>query len=78
MFHYIRHIHFCSIDSCLGQRLIQQFSRRPDKRMTSPILLIAGLFADEHDPGVGCSFAENCLRRILPEVTGLAACGGLP
>jgi len=40
------------------------------------VFLVAGLFADQHDPGSLRAFAEHGLGRTLPERTG-AAIGGL-
>src|SRR5579864_5647694 len=78
MFHHVRHVYFCSINASLDEGLIQEFPRRPNKRMTSPILLISRLLADEHDLSRRGSFTEDGLSSVPPEVTGLAACSRLP
>jgi hypothetical protein len=49
--------------------------RRPHERLAGKILLVAGLFADQHHSGSLRAFAEHGLRRVLPEMTGAAAAG---
>jgi len=39
------------IDADFRQRLVEDSSGRPDKRVAGAILVVARLFADEHDPG---------------------------
>src|SRR5437588_10083778 len=69
-------VNLSAVDACLNQSLIQQLSRRSDKRMPRKILLIAGLLAHEHDRSVGRTLAENCLCRVLPQVTSPAILSG--
>src|SRR5207249_20977 len=40
-----------AIDAGLGERPIEQLAGRADKRMPGEILLVARLFADQHQPG---------------------------
>jgi hypothetical protein len=41
-----------AIDAGLGERSIEQLAGRSDKRTPREILLIARLFADQHQPGI--------------------------
>ena len=46
--------------------------RRPDERLALAVLLVAGLLADQDDPGRGRPFPEHRLGRGLVEGTALA------
>ena len=50
MFDDIRQVNFRPFNCCFFHRLVEQSARRADKGMTGQVFLIAGLFADEHDP----------------------------
>ena len=43
---------------------VEHASRRPDERPALFVLLIAGLFADQHDERMGRSFTGYDLRRF--------------
>jgi len=68
MFNYVRDVDGAATDARFGERLIKNPARRPDERPAYPVLLIAGLFADQHDGGFLGPLAENRLGRISPEV----------
>ncbi len=49
------------------ESLIKDLTGRSDEGTTRQILLVARLFADEHDPGIRRSLAEHRLGRLLVE-----------
>lgn len=65
-------IDLVALKTGIDQRTIEQLAGRADEGMTMPILLIAGLFADRHEPGMRRPRAEYRLRGIGPERTCLA------
>src|SRR5579863_453936 len=77
MLDHIRYVHFSAVDSSLLQRLIQELAGRTNKGMASPVFLITGLLAHEHDLCPCGPFAEHGLCSVLPEVTGFAVGGSL-
>ena len=50
MLNDIRQENVRPFNSCFFQCLVEQSAGRTDKRMAGQVFLIAGLFADEHDP----------------------------
>ena len=50
-----------AVDPGLFQRRVEKLAGGPDKRPAGKILLVAGLFADEHDRGIQRPFAEHRL-----------------
>ena len=57
---------------------VEQPPRGPDERLALPVLLIAGLLADEHDPGVRGARAEHGLVGLPVQRTAPASGGRLP
>ena len=55
---YVRHVTPIAIDPGLDQSAIEKFAGGTDKGMACAILLIPGLFAEEHDVGVARTFAK--------------------
>jgi hypothetical protein len=51
---------------------IENSTRRAHERLTLKILLIPGLFAHQHQPGMGRAFADDGLRGAFPEIAGAA------
>ncbi len=76
MFHDIGQIHRRSFESRFFQCLVEQLASGTNKRMTGTVLLIAGLFADKHDPRFCRTFSEDGLRRSLPQIARFAIAGG--
>ena len=72
MLYHVRDIDGTAIDACFGERLIKNPARRPDERPAYPVLLIARLFADQHDGGFLGALPKNRLGRISPQVASLA------
>ena len=70
---YVRHIHFVSLNACLGKGFIQQTPSRPHERMPDTIFAIARLLSNQHHPGTGCAFTKNRLRPAFPQIASLAA-----
>ena len=73
MLYNIRQINLSAVNSCFGQRFIQNFPRRSDKGFSDEVFLVSGLFADEHDGGFRVALSEHRLRRVLPKIACLAA-----
>ena len=63
-------------DMKIYERTIKQLARRPHKGLTGEVFLVAGLFGDQHDPGLLRAFAEHGLGGVFPERAG-AATGGV-
>src|SRR3954469_14262250 len=63
-----------TIDAGRSERLVEYATRRPNEGAAGDVLMVAGLLADQHQLGVGGSFAEHRLRRIPPETAVAAAC----
>ena len=69
----VRHVCEGAVDAGFLHRLVEEAARGPDERLAGPVLLVAGLLADEHDVGLRRAFAEDRLRPGFPERAGLAA-----
>src|SRR6185503_543503 len=72
MLHSVGHVHFGAVDSCCGESLVENSSRRANEGMAAKVFLVTGLLADQHDGGSLCSFSENGLRGMLVKVAALA------
>jgi hypothetical protein len=72
MLHGIRHVDFGAVDPSFGERGVQQFSGRADKRFALDVFLIPRYLTDEHDLGGGLPFSEYRLRGIFPQIAGPA------
>ena len=70
------HIGQRAIDSRFGKTAIEQFPRRPDKRMSGKVFGIAGLLANQHDPRPFGTFAEHSLGGGPVQMAIRAARGG--
>lgn len=77
MFHDVGQIHLRSLESCFFQCLVEQLASGTNKRTTGTVLLIAGLFADKHDPRFCRAFSEDGLRRRLPQIARFAIAGAI-
>src|SRR3546814_13587621 len=67
-----------AVDPRLLQRIVEQLPGRPDKGAPGQILLIAGLFPDEHKRGVDRPFSEHRLGRVAVERAACATHRLLP
>jgi hypothetical protein len=76
MLYRVGDVNLRTVDAGLFQRAVEHLPRRSDERLAGEVFLVAGLLADQHDPGLLRAFAEHGLRRAFPEMTG-AAIGGL-
>jgi hypothetical protein len=79
MLHGIRHVDFAAIDLRFFQSLVQQFSRRPDKRFSLLVFLVTRLFADHHDRDLPprptitrVDLSKHSLRCIAIQIASLA------
>ena len=61
-----------TVDAGLCKRLVQESSGRTDERFTLEVLVITGLFADEHPASRHRTLPEDGLGRVCPEIAGLA------
>ena len=77
MFDHVGDIHFVAGDSCSEESFVEQFSGRPDERMTGQVFLVTWLFANEHHLGMRVPFAEHGLRGATPNVAGATTFSGL-
>jgi len=57
----VGHVSGAAIDTRIAERAVEQLSRRPDKGLPGQILLIARLFANEHQPCIDRTFAKHRL-----------------
>src|SRR5258708_23195506 len=78
MLHDIRDVHLRAVYACLSKCWVEEFACRRNKRTTRAVLLICGLFSDQHDFGRWRSFTEDSLRPSFPEITRLAIARGAP
>jgi hypothetical protein len=69
MLHRVGDVNFFTIDPRFFQRAIHNFSGRTDERFPGNVLVIAGLFADEHDRRFLWTFAKNRLSSTLVQMT---------
>src|SRR6266542_2241783 len=72
MFHRIRDIDLCAIDSGFFERLIHDFSSRSNERLTGDIFVISRLLSDEHHRCTLRAFAKDRLRGALVKMARLA------
>ena len=75
MLYRVGDVNFIAIDSRFFQRLIHDFSSRPDKRFTLLIFVIARLFANQHHRCALRPFAKNSLSRSFVQMTCSAVSG---
>ena len=68
MIHGVRDVHRRTIDPNPFERVIEDAARGPHEGMPGLVLPVAGLFPDEHEPGVSSALAEHGLRRVLPQI----------
>src|SRR4051794_36140937 len=70
--HGVRDVSGRAVDAGLLERLVEHAAGRADEGLPRLVLLVAGLLADEDDPGAGRALAEDDLRPGLPEGAGAA------
>src|SRR6266498_2675518 len=63
---HVRHVGECPVDARLAERLVEQTSRRSDKRAALAVLTVARLLADEHYLRALRAFTEDGLGRRSP------------
>jgi hypothetical protein len=73
----VRDVRGLAVNACLHQRIVEQVARGPDERPAGSVLVVAGLFAYEHDLCVASALAEDGLRPDLPQVATAATGRGL-
>jgi hypothetical protein len=69
----VRDVRRRPVDAGRLERLVEQPAGRPDERPARPVLLVAGLLADEHDPASAGPAPGHRLRRRLPQRAAAAA-----
>ena len=60
----------------LRERLVEQPARGPDEGAALQVFLVAGLFADEHEPRLRAAFAHHRLCGVRADRAFAAAVGG--
>ena len=78
MFDGVGEVDVAAVDAGLGEGLTQDAARGPYEGLPGQVLLVAGLFADQHQPGAQVALAEDGLGRVLPEAATPAGPCGLP
>jgi len=73
MLHRVCDINRVAIDPRFFEGAIQDLAGRSDKGFAAQVLLVARLFAEEHDRGAFLAFAENGLGGVFVERTSGAA-----
>jgi hypothetical protein len=63
MLYNIRQINLSAVNSCFGQRFIQNFPRRSDKGFPGAVFLVPWLIPDEHNGGFRVALSEHRLRQ---------------
>lgn len=71
MLHSVSHIHLLPVNAGVLESAIQKFSRRADERLPRAVLLIAGLFAHQHQSGVGAPLTKHSLCGVQVQITAL-------
>ena len=74
----IRDVGLRAVDSRLDKAAVEQFARRPDKRVAGEVFGIARLLADQHDPRLLRALPEHGLCGVLVQIAVRAAGGGVP
>src|SRR5262249_42005953 len=74
--HDIGHVDVVSIDSRRFERAVENPAGRPDERPSDLILLIAWLFADEHQARTLRTFPKDGLCALLPQLARVAIFSG--
>ena len=70
--HDVRDVDAGTVEVGVVQRLVELAPRRAHERVALPVLAVAGLLADEHDPRLPRALAEHRLRRRRMEVAAAA------
>ena len=68
MLHNIRDVYLGAVDPHLDQNFVQKPPRGPDKRMSLPVFVIAGLLPHKHDQSLGRPLSKDGLSRVLPQI----------
>jgi len=66
-----------SVDAGIGERTVQESTRRPDERPAGAVLLVAGLLAKHDDGGAGAALAEDGLGGMPVKVATVARLYGI-
>lgn len=76
MFHCIGEVGFFALDSGVDQEAVEELACGADEGFSAKVLAVAGLFAYDHDTGVGGSFTEDGAGRFFIERALFAAARG--
>lgn len=77
MLHGIRDVHLLPVNAGIVESAIQEFPRRADERLPRTVLLVAGLFAHQHQSGVGAPLTKHSLCGVQVQITALTVLRGL-
>jgi len=72
MLHRVGDVDLAIGEPGVGERFLQNSSRRPDKWFAGKVFVIAGLLTDEHHIGINIALAEHDLRRVFPQIASSA------
>ena len=76
VFDGVGEVEFLAVEAGFFEGLVEEFTGRADEGTAGDVLLIAGLFADDHDAGIGWAFAEDGLGGGFVEGTVTTGGGG--
>jgi hypothetical protein len=77
MLHDVGHVHLIARDTGRLECLVEQSSRRSDKRLPGKIFSVARLFPNEHHNRISSAFTEDRLRSTTIEFAAPAVSGCL-
>ena len=75
MLYRVGDIDLFAVDAGFRKRAVEHVAGRAHERFAREVFLVAGLLADQHQPGLGGAFAKHGLCGVLPQRAG-AAVGG--
>src|SRR5205085_2393688 len=64
----IGYVDVIAINTCLGQRLVEQAAGGSHEWLTLDVLAVAWLFSHEYNAGVAAPLAKHGLRRLCPKI----------
>src|SRR5215471_5334000 len=75
--HHVGDVDIAAVNPGRLERAIEQLARRADEGPPDLIFQVAGLFADQHQPGAFRAFSKHGLRTLRPELARVALLGRL-
>jgi len=75
---YVRDIDRRGVDPSLIECATQQLAGRTNEGMTLPVLLVAWLFSDQHDPRIAGTFTKNGLCGVSIQIASMTFLNSRP